>query len=156
MECPKCHKDNSDNATVCGACGNDLDKIPRLDQTVSFLLPNEVIDRDKIINFDTMEAAGPVLVVVKGRNVGEILRLNGDEVTLGRDPKSDIFLDDITVSREHAKIDIDKEIAVIKDVGSLNGTYINNEAIEESRLKSKDEIRIGKFKFVYLDKKRDE
>lgn len=153
MECPKCHKESADSAVTCLSCGADLSNIEKLDQTVAFLLPNETIDKEKVVNLDTMVAEGPVLVVVKGRNVGELFSLNKNEITLGRDPLSDIFLNDITVSREHALISIDNEKAVIRDVGSLNGTYVNNKPIEEIGLNSKDEIRVGKFKFVYLDKK---
>ena len=69
----------------------------------------------------------------------------------GRHPESDIFLDDITVSRRHAEIEQRPDgKAVIRDVGSLNGTYVNRERIEEAVLEGGDEVQIGKFKLVYL------
>jgi len=151
MECPKCHKKNPDNRQTCLSCGSDLSKTANLGKTISFYLPNEAIDKNQAVNLDEMTAEGPVLVVVKGRNVGEMLALKKNETTLGRDPKSDIFLNDITVSREHALIRTDNKKAVIEDVGSLNGTYINNKPIETADLKSRDEIQIGKFKFVFMD-----
>jgi pSer/pThr/pTyr-binding forkhead associated (FHA) protein len=78
--------------------------------------------------------------------------LLGEVVTrAGRHPESDIFLDDITVSRRHVEIThIDAGTFAIRDVGSLNGTYVNRERIDEAMLKPGDEVQIGKFKLVYL------
>ena len=75
----------------------------------------------------------------------------GPEVTrVGRHPESEIFLDDITVSRRHAEFGREGASYVVKDVGSLNGTYVNRERIEEVTLTSGDEVQIGKFKLVFL------
>ncbi len=70
--------------------------------------------------------------------------------TAGRHPESDIFLDDITVSRRHAEIERRGEGYVVRDVGSLNGTYLNRERIEEAALENGDEVQIGKFKLVFF------
>ena len=92
-----------------------------------------------------------VLVVKRGPNVGARYLLEQDVTRAGRHPESDIFLDDITVSRRHAEIrrSADGKV-VIHDVGSLNGTYVNRERIEEQVLSAGDEVQIGKFKLVYL------
>jgi pSer/pThr/pTyr-binding forkhead associated (FHA) protein len=91
------------------------------------------------------------LVVKRGPNVGSRYLLEGDVTRAGRHPESDIFLDDITVSRRHAELrrEADGKV-VIRDVGSLNGTYVNRERIEEQVLSGGDEVQIGKFKLVYL------
>lgn len=153
MRCSNCGKENSEKDTVCANCGTELaDKSRILDQTMSFFVPGEV-EEERAIDLDKLVAEGPVLVVVKGRSVGETFTLTKDEVWIGRDPASDIFLDDITVSRGHAKIEISDEETKITDIDSLNGTYVNHKQIEESKLEDRDEIQIGKFKLVFLAKK---
>jgi pSer/pThr/pTyr-binding forkhead associated (FHA) protein len=93
-----------------------------------------------------------VLVVKKGPLVGQRFALTRGTITLGRDPGSDIFLNDITVSRKHAKVDFDPPHFVIRDVGSLNGTYINGKRVEKSTLSQGDELQIGKFKLIFLSR----
>lgn len=93
-----------------------------------------------------------VLVIAGGRNAGARFPLESEFVTAGRHPVSDIFLDDVTVSRRHVELTRQPDGAyVIRDVGSLNGTYLNRERIEEAELSSGDELQIGKFRLVYLD-----
>ncbi len=95
------------------------------------------------------EGAG-VLVVRRGAGEGTSYLLTGDLVTAGREPDSDLFLDDVTVSRRHAEF---RRIAggwLLTDVGSLNGTYVNRQRVEEHALEPGDELQIGKYRFVYL------
>jgi pSer/pThr/pTyr-binding forkhead associated (FHA) protein len=82
--------------------------------------------------------------------VGIRFTLDRPIIQAGRHPESDIFLDDITVSRRHAEFMTTDQITRVRDVGSLNGTYVNRERIEETELSSGDEVQIGKFKLVYL------
>jgi pSer/pThr/pTyr-binding forkhead associated (FHA) protein len=93
----------------------------------------------------------PALVVKRGPTVGSRYLLQAPVVRAGRHPESDIFLDDITVSRRHAEFTrgADGKV-VVRDVGSLNGTYVNRERIEEQVLSGGDEVQIGKFKLVFL------
>ena len=91
-----------------------------------------------------------VLVVKRGPNVGSRFTLTNPVTTAGRHPESDIFLDDITVSRRHAEIVAGPSGFVLRDVGSLNGTYLNRERIDEAPLANGDELQIGKFKLVFL------
>jgi pSer/pThr/pTyr-binding forkhead associated (FHA) protein len=92
-----------------------------------------------------------VLVVKRGPNVGTRYTLEQAVTRAGRHPESDIFLDDITVSRRHAELERQSNGSiVIRDDGSLNGTYVNRERIEEQALSGGDEVQIGKFKLVYL------
>jgi len=91
-----------------------------------------------------------MLVVTRGSDVGVRFTLDRDIIQAGRHPESDIFLDDITVSRRHAEFVTRDAITTVRDVGSLNGTYVNRNRIDEARLSSGDEVQIGKFKLLYL------
>jgi pSer/pThr/pTyr-binding forkhead associated (FHA) protein len=91
-----------------------------------------------------------MLVVRRGPNAGSRFLLDKEVVTAGRHPESDIFLDDITVSRRHAEIRRGANAFTVHDVGSLNGTYLNRERVEDGELVAGDELQIGKFKLVFF------
>jgi pSer/pThr/pTyr-binding forkhead associated (FHA) protein len=100
----------------------------------------------------TVEALRPgtaLLVVLRGPNTGARFLLDDDEVMSGRHPDSDIFLDDVTVSRKHAIFRRTPQGFVVRDVGSLNGTYVNRELVDEVTLTTGDEVQIGKFRLVF-------
>jgi pSer/pThr/pTyr-binding forkhead associated (FHA) protein len=94
------------------------------------------------------------LVVRRGPNAGSRFLIDSDVVTVGRHPDSDVFLDDVTVSRRHAEFrhpdPRDPKAIIVVDVGGLNGTYVNRERIESMRLANGDEVQIGKFRMVFL------
>jgi pSer/pThr/pTyr-binding forkhead associated (FHA) protein len=98
---------------------------------------------------DALVHGTALLVVLRGPNTGARFLLDSDEVNAGRHPDSDIFLDDVTVSRTHATFRRDGDDFLVRDVGSLNGTYVNRERIEETTLKTGDEVQIGKFRLVF-------
>ena len=91
-----------------------------------------------------------LLVVKRGPNAGSRFQLDKDLVSAGRHPDSDIFLDDVSVSRRHAEFRRAAAGFEVVDVGSLNGTYVNREPVESSPLTGGDEIQIGKFRLVFL------
>ncbi len=91
-----------------------------------------------------------LFIVNQGAKAGARYALDSDVVSLGRDPSSDIFLDDITVSRRHAEVERDGARYSIRDVGSLNGTYVNRKRIERGELSEGDEVQVGKFKLVFV------
>ena len=91
-----------------------------------------------------------LFVVNQGAKAGARYALDSDVVSLGRDPDSDIFLDDITVSRRHAEVTRDGARYSIRDVGSLNGTYVNLKLVEQGDLREGDEVQVGKFKLVFV------
>ena len=91
-----------------------------------------------------------LFVVNQGPKAGARYALDTDVVSLGRDPQSDIFLDDITVSRRHAEVARDGARYSIRDVGSLNGTYVNRRLVDEGELNEGDEVQVGKFKLVFV------
>ncbi|MGH3711928.1 MAG: oxoglutarate dehydrogenase inhibitor Odhl [Micromonosporaceae bacterium] len=91
-----------------------------------------------------------LLVVRRGPNAGARFLLDHDVTTSGRHPDSDIFLDDVTVSRRHAEFHRESAAFTVRDVGSLNGTYVNRERVETATLSSGDEVQIGKFRLVFI------
>ena len=100
----------------------------------------------------TLKKSG--LIVIKGPNVGDKFLISKSKFTIGRNPKSDIFLDDITVSRKHAVIKKSGQDFKLKDLESLNGSYLNGEIAEDSLLKNGDKIQIGKYIFLFFHHSR--
>jgi len=98
---------------------------------------------------DALRHGTALLVVLHGPNAGARFLLDSDEVSSGRHPDSDIFLDDVTVSRKHATFRREGGVFLVRDVGSLNGTYVNRERIDEAVLRTRDEVQIGKFRLVF-------
>ena len=99
---------------------------------------------------DALTPGSALLVVKRGPNAGSRFLLDQDVTTAGRHPDSDIFLDDVTVSRRHAEFRREGSGYTVHDVGSLNGTYVNREPIDAATLSGGDEVQIGKFRLVYL------
>ena len=100
---------------------------------------------------DSLPAGSALLVVKRGPNAGSRFLLDRDITTAGRHPDSDIFLDDVTVSRRHVEFRHESDGGFsVHDVGSLNGTYVNRERIDSATLSGSDEVQIGKFRLVYL------
>jgi pSer/pThr/pTyr-binding forkhead associated (FHA) protein len=91
-----------------------------------------------------------MLVVKRGPNAGFRFPLHQAVTSAGRDPRSDIFLDDVTVSRRHAEFRSERAELQVVDIGSLNGTYVNGQAIDSAVLTNGDEIQMGKFRLVLL------
>ena len=112
--------------------------------------PTETLSIDDIANADDkVTAAG--FVVTDGPIAGSKYLLDTGTSTLGRHPESNIFFDDITVSRRHAEVTLSGNEAKVTDVGSLNGTYLNQRQIDSShQLMPGDVLQIGKFKLVYF------
>jgi len=106
-------------------------------------------------SFGALPPGSALLLVMRGPNAGSRFRLDGELTTAGRHPDSDIFLDDVTVSRRHAEFRRDVGEFVVVDVGSLNGTYVNREPVDTAVLANGDEVQIGKFRLVFLTGPRD-
>jgi len=116
--------------------------------------PGEVPGGDDPAGTDALPAGTALLVVRRGPNAGSRFLLDSDVTTAGRHPNSDIFLDDVTVSRRHVEFFRRGNGFGVRDVGSLNGTYVNREPVDEAELGGGDEIQIGKFRMVLLTKPR--
>jgi hypothetical protein len=136
--CPQCGSANQPDANFCSVCGAPM---PR----------DEAYTETHVVVDVPGDGEVPLLVVVRGANVGSRFALTGDLTTIGRHPESDVFLDDVTVSRRHAEVrrggDGTLELA---DVGSLNGTYVNNERIDRAELAEGDQVQVGKFRLVVV------
>jgi len=104
---------------------------------------------------DALPPGSALLVVKRGPNAGSRFLLDQATTSAGRHPESDIFLDDVTVSRRHAEFRRDVGEFVVVDVGSLNGTYVNREPVDTAVLANGDEVQIGKFRLVFLTGPRD-
>ncbi len=150
--CHNCGHRNPEGVNFCSSCGHAL--LADGDDATITLHPNDDPESGEV-RLDVEQVEVPhgagVLVVTRGPNIGARYLLGDDVVRAGRHPESDIFLDDITVSRRHVEIvPKDGGAYVVRDVGSLNGTYVNRERIDEVQLAPGDEVQIGKFKLVYL------
>jgi pSer/pThr/pTyr-binding forkhead associated (FHA) protein len=100
--------------------------------------------------YGDLEPGQALLLVKRGPNAGSKFLIDKDVTGAGRYPESDIFLDDVTVSRRHAEIRREDGRFFVKDLGSLNGTYVNLQRVEEAELADGDEVQIGKFKLTFF------
>ena len=161
--CTACGKQNPDDARFCANCGTKLlgdDAAAPADEataTISIGTPSEKADTsDRHLSpvdaaaVDALPAGSAMLVVQKGPSAGSRFLLDQDEVTAGRHNDSEIFLDDVTVSRRHAEFRRGPEGYRVSDVGSLNGTYVNRDRIDKLVLKDSDEVQIGKYRLVFF------
>jgi pSer/pThr/pTyr-binding forkhead associated (FHA) protein len=161
--CSQCGSQNSDNARFCSQCGTPLaqpagDSAPA-DSTATITFgapPKSDIDERASLNaadaaaVDALPAGSALLVVQRGPGAGSRYLLDTDLSTVGRHPESDIFLDDITVSRRHVEFRRERGRFRIHDVGSLNGTYLNGDRVDDAELQNGDEVRIGKFRLIFF------
>jgi hypothetical protein len=130
---------------VCPSCGLVLDTEP----TVAYvelpdpehpLTPEEAAAVDGIM--------GWALVVEKGPRAGLTFMLGPGAIEVGRHPESDIVLDDVTVSRQHCRFDASESLLKVEDLGSTNGTYVNDSRVDTASLIPGDEVMIGRFQFL--------
>ena len=154
--CTNCGHLNPEGANFCASCGTPLAAAPG-ERTLRIHAVDPMQDApgpkdDVVVELGDVEVGSGVLVVRAGAIAGQRLTLDLPLTRLGRHPQSDISLDDITVSRRHADIErLADGSYEIRDAGSLNGTYVNGERVEKTRLSNGDEVQIGKFRMVFLD-----
>jgi pSer/pThr/pTyr-binding forkhead associated (FHA) protein len=147
--CTRCGHPNRDDARFCAKCGAPLQ------EDVTLTLPpveHDAEDHDEFpLPHDELGPTQGLLLVKRGPNAGSTFLLDAESTAAGRNPESAVFLDDITVSRKHAAFDRrDDGSWFVRDVGSLNGTYVNGEQVDETKLASGDEVQIGKFKLTFF------
>ena len=148
MFCTRCGHPNKDEARYCAKCG-----APLQDDTTIGITPVEVESEgldDAPFPMDELEPGQALLLVKHGPNAGSTFLVEGGVTSAGRSPESDVFLDDVTVSRKHAEIRRQDDGFYVHDLGSLNGTYVNRERVDVTKLASRDEVQIGKFKLVFF------
>jgi hypothetical protein len=148
--CTHCGHRNPDDARFCSNCGRPLEG-----ETTLSVSPVDVEDdssTDVHVAQEELQPGQALLVVRRGPNQGSTFLLDAEMTTVGRLPESDIFLDDVTVSRRHAEFIRSGSSYEIRDVGSLNGSYVNGERVERTALASGDEVQIGKFKLGFFSR----
>ena len=145
--CPSCGYRNPLGSNFCSSCGASLGEV--VDNKTEAIEPTV---STPIVPDDAGAAPSGVgmLIVRQGAKRGSRMALDTELVTIGRHPDSEIFLDDITVSRRHAEIRRTANGHEVRDVGSLNGTYVNKSIVESATLRDGDELQVGKFKLVYV------
>jgi FHA domain/zinc-ribbon domain len=156
--CTACGTENPPGSHFCANCGAALPAaVSGPDVTSTLTTANVGPDVDGEFSteahqgaVDALTPGSALLVVKRGPNAGSRFLLDQDLTTAGRHPDSDIFLDDVTVSRRHAEFRREGSGYTVHDVGSLNGTYVNRERIDAVPLSGGDEVQIGKFRLVYL------
>jgi hypothetical protein len=152
--CTNCGHQNLPGANFCSSCGEQL-VAPDVERTLKLHPVDPGQDAvgatdDVVVELDDLPAVTGVLIVRSGPQAGMRIVLDKERLALGRHPDSDVVFDDITVSRRHAEVERVADGYIVRDVGSLNGTYLNQERVEWSPLVSGDELQVGKFRMVFL------
>jgi pSer/pThr/pTyr-binding forkhead associated (FHA) protein len=162
--CTQCGQQNPDDSRFCSRCGSPLRQAAgetpvETTSTISLSALEGALEGDtpaaEPAEADThrpeqLPPGTGLLVVKRGPNAGSRFLLDADVTTAGRHPESDIFLDDVTVSRRHAEFVREGDGFLVRDVGSLNGTYLNRERIDAAQLAGGDEVQVGKYRLVFL------
>jgi hypothetical protein len=146
--CPECGFQNPEASNYCSRCGALLVTETGSETTMSFELEEEGDESDLRT---ALGISGPAFVVRSGGGMaGQSFQPSEARTVIGRSPDCDVFLDDVTVSRRHAEVVRDGETFTIRDLGSLNGTYVNRKRIESAVLDEDDEVQIGKYRLTFL------
>jgi pSer/pThr/pTyr-binding forkhead associated (FHA) protein len=150
IECARCGHANAAESNFCSSCGAPLSALEETTLTLSAVAAEQ--EEDDLAEYIEGLAAGTGLLVVRhGPNAGSTYLLDSDVTSVGRHPDSDIFLDDITVSRRHVLIERHGGAFELRDVGSLNGTYVNRRRCDRAVLRHRDEIQVGRYRLVFVE-----
>ena len=155
IHCPECSFVNAEGSNYCQKCGafigtpdghggDPVTATYRVGETGELI----AVDLDDVVQ----EEGAAVVIRSGGGRVGESFPLHGERLTIGRRPDADVFLDDVTVSRDHALLVHRADGWHLDDLGSLNGTYVNRERIESKTLADGDELQVGKYKLTFLQR----
>ena len=146
--CSECGFQSPAAASYCARCGALLVH-DEGDETTMTLTPDDVHEDDRDA-FDVNVEATALVVRAGGGIEGQTFAPSGPRTLIGRAPDADVFLDDVTVSRRHAELLHDGERYTIRDLGSLNGTFVNRTRVESAELHDDDEVQIGKYRMTFL------
>ena len=149
--CPECGFQNPEASNYCSRCGALLAVETGQETTMSFDVDDASEEGESLLA--ALGITGPALVVRSGGGMaGQTFQPADGRTLVGRSPECDIFLDDVTVSRRHAEIVRDGDTFTIRDLGSLNGTYVNRKRIETVVLENDDEVQVGKYRLTFLQR----
>jgi pSer/pThr/pTyr-binding forkhead associated (FHA) protein len=156
--CNQCGHRNPPESTFCSACGAIIDH--HGDRTITLAKVDPLQDApgpadNPVVNLGDLAPGVASLIVRSGSQAGQVFALSSDLTRLGRHPESEISLDDITVSRRHAEVIRTSSGYIVRDEGSLNGTYVNNQRTDQSPLRHGDELQVGKFRLVFFERVGD-
>ena len=150
QHCPECGFSNAEGANYCQRCGALLPRAESAGEPATATYRIDDTGELVPVELDEVTAHGPALVIrAGGGREGESFAIDGERTTIGRRPDSAVFLDDVTVSRDHALLIQRGDQWYLDDLGSLNGTYVNRTRIESQRLEEGDEVQIGKYKLTF-------
>jgi len=160
--CTRCGHENPADARFCANCGAALQAAPPAGEAATSTISlagiealegehAEVLSPADQAAVEALPPGSALLIVQRGPGSGSRFLLDKGVITAGRHPDSDMFLDDVTVSRRHAEFRrMDAGGFLVRDVGSLNGTYVNRDRIDETVLSGGDEVQIGKYRLVFF------
>jgi hypothetical protein len=150
MRCRRCGHDNERGAKFCSSCGSPLDGEEDTTVSLDLLEDRRALEQELGDLLDELPEGCGMLVVRRGPNAGSTFVLDDETTTIGRHPKSDLFLDDVTVSRRHAVVHRKPEGYELADVGSLNGTYLDHQRIDAAPLQDMHEVQVGRFVLTFV------
>ena len=152
--CPECGFLTQEGANYCVKCGafvgQSEERQPAEATTATYIIDDETGELRPAAVEDVAAQSGALVIRSGGGRVGQSFPLKGERVRIGRSPDAEIFLDDVTVSRDHALLVRRSGAWSLDDSGSLNGTYVNRRRIESHRLEDGDELQVGKYKLTYF------
>lgn len=140
MRCASCDSPLPGSARFCPTCGTPVERADDTTQQLPALTTPPL---------ESLEPGQAMLVIRSGPTAGSVIMLDASEISVGRSTEAGVFLDDVTVSRQHARFVRSGHGYEVRDDGSLNGTYVNRERVESRRLASGDEIQVGRFRLSY-------
>jgi hypothetical protein len=148
--CQECGFQNPEAANYCSRCGALLEKGDQSAEATQSLEPEEVGD---LAHAPVEGLEGPALVVRSGGGrAGETFKPQGQRTRIGRSPDCEVFLDDVTVSRNHAVLVEQDGKFHVEDQGSLNGTFVNRRRIDNAPIENGDELQIGKYRLTFVER----
>ena len=153
MHCPECGFVNPEGANYCQKCGAFLPEAEDEGGSTTAAYQLDESGDLRPVDIDEVVADGATLAIRSGGGrAGEVFEVKGERTQIGRSPDAEVFLDDVTVSRNHALLVRRRDGLYVDDLGSLNGTYVNRRRIESHKLANGDELQVGKYKLTYLER----
>ena len=153
MHCPECGFANAEGANYCQKCGAFLAEPAAQEGDTTAAYQLDETGELKPVDIAEVSGEGATLAIRSGGGrAGEVFSVSSERMTIGRSPDAEVFLDDVTVSRNHALLVRRRGGLYVDDLGSLNGTYVNRRRIESHQLQNGDELQVGKYKLTYLER----